>query len=166
MRMKISMIAAVSDNNVIGVGNELPWVIPEDLKWFKMRTRGKTVIMGRKTHESIGRALPGRKNIVITRNSNYQPLGDSVVVVGSFEEALTHCDDVHEVMVIGGEQIYRIALPYAKSLYLTRVHVNIENGDAFFPEFDERDWVKTTISDLHPDSESAYDYEFTILSRS
>ena len=126
----ISIIVAASTNNVIGVQGELPWKISDDLKRFKQLTMGKPIVMGRLTWESIGRALPGRQNIVITRRADYQADGCDVVESGA--AALAAAGDVEEIMIIGGGQIYDLFLPKTNRLYVTRVHTEIE-GDAFFP---------------------------------
>ncbi|WP_372777323.1 dihydrofolate reductase [Litorivivens sp.] len=137
--IRLAMIAAMSRNRVIGRDNALPWHISADLKHFKRTTLGKPVVMGRKTFESIGRPLPGRTNIVVTRQKDYSP--DGVRVATSTASALSLADEVaaadgaDEVMVIGGEQLYRSLLPHAERLYLTEVDAEVE-GDAFFPELD------------------------------
>lgn len=137
--IRLAMIAAMSRNRVIGRDNALPWHISADLKHFKRTTLGKPVVMGRKTFESIGRPLQGRTNIVVTRQEGYRPEG--VRVATSTASALALADDVAaadgaaEVMVIGGEQLYRSLLPHAERLYLTEVDAEVE-GDAFFPELD------------------------------
>lgn len=144
--MKLSLIAAAANNNVIGRNNELPWHLPQDLKYFKSVTLGKPVIMGRKTFESIGKPLPGRTNIVITRQSDWQHAG--VLVASSVEDALALAENFRnelgqtadEVMVIGGAEIYRYALPLADKVYLTRIDEDIV-GDAWFPSLSEDDWV-------------------------
>lgn len=140
----VAMIAAMSTNRVIGVGNRLPWYLPEDLKRFKTKTRGKPLVMGRKTFESIGRPLPGRLNIVVTRDASYRHEG--IRVCHSLDAALALADQqalidgADEVMVMGGGEIYRLALPVAEKLYLTEVAVEIE-GDAFFPVIDD-EWIE------------------------
>jgi len=147
----VSLIAALSRNQVIGIENRLPWHIPADLKFFKRTTLGKPVIMGRKTYESIGKPLPGRLNLVVTRDRTYQPAG--VTVVYSLEEAIAQGRARSaEVMVIGGAEIYRQALPMADNLYLTEVDLEIE-GDAYFPAFDKKIW-KQTWEELHPAGET------------
>ncbi|WP_110667797.1 dihydrofolate reductase [Salinicola halophilus] len=145
----IAMIAALSRNRTIGVGNRLPWYLPEDLKHFKRKTQSKSLVMGRKTFESIGRALPGRLNIVVTRDETYaqaprvQDAG--IRVCHSLEAALELADaqalidGADEIMVMGGGEIYAMALPLADRLYLTEVDVEIE-GDAHFPAIDPDDW--------------------------
>ena len=154
----ISIIVAASTNNVIGVQGELPWRLSDDLKRFKAVTMGKPIIMGRKTWESIGRALPGRQNIVITRQPDY--LADGCDVVESVDEAIAAAGDADEVMVIGGSQIYDMALPLASRLYLTRVHAEVE-GDAFFPVVDESEW--RLVSDESHTSDERNDFDFSVL---
>lgn len=140
----ISMIAAAAENNAIGKDNKLLWSIPEDMRWFRDQTRGKPVIMGRKTHESIGKLLPKRPNIIVTRNKDYKV--DGAVVVHSLEDAFYACQEFPEIMVIGGEQIYQSALPAARKIFLTVVHDEYE-GDAFFPEMGP-EW-KEVWSEFH-----------------
>ncbi|WP_347331515.1 dihydrofolate reductase [Marinimicrobium locisalis] len=140
--MKVSLIVAAARNGVIGRNNELPWRLPEDLKYFKSVTMGKPVIMGRKTHESIGRPLPGRLNIVISRRPQTSE-SPNLRWVDSIEAALAlvrqEQPDLAEVIIMGGEEIYRQSLPLADRVYLTRVEANVE-GDAFFPALDETHW--------------------------
>jgi dihydrofolate reductase len=143
--MKVSIIAAMSKNRVIGKGNELPWHIPEDFKYFKEKTLKKPVIMGRKTYESIGKLLPGRTNIIVTRKLDYVVNG--AIIVNSIEEAFGECIMLfcsimsdNEVMVIGGGEIYEQALPHTSKIYLTIVDTEVD-GDTFFPEIDD-EWVK------------------------
>ena len=133
----ISIIVAASANNVIGAHGDLPWRLSDDLKRFKTVTMGKPIVMGRKTWESIGRALPGRRNIVITRQQGFAAEGCDVVQ--SSDEAIAVAGDAEEIMVIGGSQVYELFLPVAQRLYLTRVHADV-NGDAFFPAVDEDEW--------------------------
>ena len=164
--MKISLIVAVSRNGAIGLNNQLPWYLPEDLKYFKSVTMGKPLIMGRKTFDSIGRPLPGRANIVLTRHPQWT--SDGVKVVQSVEQALVAgeiaCEaaDVDEIMVIGGEQIYRMTIDLADRIYLTQVDTDVE-GDAFFPDIDLNNWSQTRVKlpeiiDKHP-------YRFLVLDR-
>lgn len=134
---KISIIVAMSKNNVIGANNALPWHISEDLKRFKSLTMGKPIIMGRKTFDSIGRPLPGRKNIVITRNTDLKING--VDVVSSVDNAFSLIKDEEQVFVIGGEEIYRIFLDHATHLYVTEIDSVLE-GDAYFPQFSANYW--------------------------
>ena len=138
--MKISLIVAASNNNVIGVNGELPWHLPVNLRRFKATTMGKPMIMGRATFASIGRALPGRKSIVMSRQPAFAAEGCEIA--SSVEQAIACAGDVEETMVIGGGKIYELFLPVATRIYLTRIDVNID-GDAFFPTLDAREW--TTI---------------------
>ncbi|MGM0537387.1 MAG: dihydrofolate reductase [Pseudomonadota bacterium] len=139
----VAMIAAMARNRVIGVDNQLPWYLPEDLRFFKRMTQAKPLVMGRKTYQSIGRPLPGRLNIVVTRDLDFQPEG--VRVCHDLESALRLADQqatidgVEEIMVMGGAQIYAQALPFASRLYLTEVDIEVA-GDACFPELDMSEW--------------------------
>jgi dihydrofolate reductase len=141
--VRISLIAAASENNVIGDHGRIPWSIPADLQYFRTQTLGKPVIMGRKTYESIGHPLPKRPNIVITRQEGFSAEGCDVA--GSLDQALqvAGCKDAEEVFVIGGGEIYKEALPKADRVYLTRVHTEIA-GDAYFPEFHAEHWVEAS----------------------
>lgn len=166
--MRIALIVAMADNGVIGRDNRLPWHLPEDLKYFKQVTLGKPVIMGRKTYDSIGRPLPGRTNIVLTRQSGFQPAG--VRVVHTLDEALlvatgqARADGAEEVMVMGGAAVYAEALPRADRLYLTRVLAAVE-GDARFPLLDWSAWVLRS-SEAHPAAgPSGYPYRFEVYDR-
>ncbi|MBM7070447.1 type 3 dihydrofolate reductase [Shewanella sp. 202IG2-18] len=135
--MKISMIAAMTVNRVIGKDNQMPWHLPEDLKHFKASTMGKPIVMGRKTFESIGRPLPGRHNIVITRQSDFSVEG--ITAVSSFEEAKSAAGNVEEIAVIGGGQLYKQLLPIADKLYLTLINIDVD-GDTYFPDWDDGSW--------------------------
>ena len=129
----ITLIVAVADNGVIGRDNALPWHLPEDLKRFKRLTMGKPIVMGRKTYESIGKPLPGRHNIVVTRDTNYQR--DGITVVHGVDEAVKAADDAPEIMVIGGADLFRLFLPRAGRVHLTRVHAQVD-GDVMWPPLD------------------------------
>ena len=129
----ISLIVAHDKNRVIGYESKMPWHLPGDLQYFKEMTMGKPIIMGRKTFESIGRPLPGRRNIVITRNRQYN--SDGIETVSSLDEALMLTKNDEEVMIIGGEQIFRLALPLANRLYITQINAEF-NGDTFFPSYE------------------------------
>ena len=158
----ISIIVAASKNNVIGMQGGLPWKISDDLKRFKALTMGKPIVMGRLTWESIGRPLPGRQNIVITRQSDFS--ADGCDVVASPATALAAAGDAEEIMVIGGSQIYDLFLPKAGRLYLTRVHIDVE-GDAFFPEIAEDTW-KIVDSEEHAATEvNQFSFEFRTYER-
>ncbi len=158
----ISIIAALAENRVIGVNNTLPWRLPNDLKHFRRLTTGHAIIMGRRNHESIGKPLPERTNIVITRNHDYRAPG--CLVAHSLDEALKMADDDAEVFVIGGAEIYRAALARADRLYLTRVHAEVQ-GDTFFPEFDRNEWRESACERHAADERHAYAYSFVVLER-
>ena len=158
----ISIIVAASANNVIGAQGDLPWRLSDDLKRFKTVTMGKPIVMGRKTWESIGRALPGRRNIVITRQQDFAAEGCDVVQ--STDEAIVAAGDVDEVMVIGGSEVYALFLPAAQRLYLTRVHADV-NGDAFFPVVDEDEWQLVSDEAHAADSRNEFDFSFRIYER-
>ena len=158
----LSLIAAMAHNSVIGLNNQLPWRLPADLKHFKAVTLGKPVIMGRKTYESIGKPLPGRINIVVTRDASYTAEG--VVIVHSLAEALAKSKAAPEAMVIGGAQLYAEALPHAQRMYLTLIDAEFA-GDAFFPAYDPRDWRETAREEHAPDEINPHSYRFIILER-
>ncbi|EAT11037.1 type 3 dihydrofolate reductase [Bermanella marisrubri] len=166
--MKIALMAAMAENRTVGINNALPWHLPEDLKYFKRTTSGKAIIMGRKTYESIGRPLPNRTNIVISRNPNFQLEG--VRIVSSLDDAIELAESVNEingideVMVIGGAAIYELALPKADRLYLTHVHADV-HGDAFFPEVDFNQFTEISRDDFFADDKNPYDYSFVIYDR-
>jgi dihydrofolate reductase len=136
----VYLVAAVAENGVIGANGKLPWHLPEDLQHFKQLTLGHPVIMGRKTWESIGRPLPNRNNIVVSRRAGFHAAGASVAL--SLEDALALCAGPDPVFIIGGNELYRAALPYAAGLVLTRIHRSYE-GDAHFPEIHPGDWKET-----------------------
>ncbi len=162
--MMISMIAAMAHDRVIGLDNQMPWHLPADLAHFKRVTLGKPVLMGRKTFESIGRPLPGRRNLVISRNPDYRAGG--VEVIDSVEAALALLadSDVAELMVIGGGHLYGQLLPRADRLYLTRIDLAVE-GDTRFPAFDENDW-SCIERELHqPDEKNPHPYCFETWQR-
>ena len=160
---RLSLIVACAENNIIGKDNQMPWHLPADLAYFKKITLGKPIIMGRKTFESIGRPLPGRQNIVISRNPDFSAEG--VDVVGSVDQALALVQGVEEIMVIGGGAIYAHCLPAASRLYVTHIKADID-GDTRFPDFDrEQTWLKTS-SELRPaDEKNLYDLDFCVYER-
>lgn len=157
----LSLIVAMAENRCIGIENRLPWHLPEDLKFFKRTTLGKPIIMGRKTFDSIGKPLPGRINIVVTRNDAWEYEGVKVAntLDAAIEEARQVCDanDIDEAVIIGGEQIYRLALECVNCLYITRVKAVVE-GDAFFPEFNQSEWRIADKSEHFSDERNPYDY--------
>ncbi|MCR9213124.1 MAG: dihydrofolate reductase [Proteobacteria bacterium] len=166
--MILSAIVAVSENNVIGVGNGLPWRLSNDLKWFRQTTMGKPIIMGRKTFESLPRILPGRTNIIITRDPDYQIEG--AIVTHSLEAAIEAAKNLEnesnssEVVIIGGAEIYRQSMSLLDRIYLTRVHADVA-GDTYFPDLEMENWSKD-FAERHEKSEKdAYDHSFTILNR-
>ena len=160
---KISMIAAMGHDRVIGVENRLPWKLPADMKWFRLHTLGKPIIMGRKTFESFGsKCLPDRHNIIVTHNPDYQATGATVVT--SIDDAIAAAGDVPEVMIIGGASFYAQMLPRADRLYLTQVDIDV-NGDAWFPVFNEEDWLVIEELTHAPDEKNAYAMSFVILDR-
>ena len=158
----IAIVVAMAENRVIGNANRLPWHLPADLRHFRQVTIGKPVLMGRKTHESIGRPLPERTNIVVTRDRSYEAPG--CIVVHSIESALKAAGDREEVMVIGGTDFYRQLLPKADRLYLTLVHAAFE-GDVWFPELDEREWREVERTDCAADEKNPWSYSFIRLER-
>jgi dihydrofolate reductase len=157
--MRIAMIAAMANNRVIGKDNQMPWHLPEDLRHFKAMTLGKPVVMGRKTFESIGRPLPGRHNIVISRQADYHPEG--VSRAASFEDVLSLVGpDCEELVIIGGGQLYQQLLPLVDVLYLTFIDLDV-NGDTFFPDWNEQDWL---LSDTQSATSSeGLQYSFNTL---
>lgn len=162
--MTIALIAAISQNRVLGKDNELVWHLPKDMRWFKTKTMGYPVVMGRKTFESFGNPLPGRTNIVITRNPDYQAEG--TIVVSSLDAALAEAARYHTdtIFVAGGAEIYRQALPLADTMYLTHVHAQVE-GDAFFPEFSETEWQPVATESVPADEKHAYPFDFVTWKR-
>jgi len=160
--MKISMVVAMDTKGVIGRDNELPWHLPADLQHFRKTTMGKPILMGRKTHESIGRPLPGRTNIVITRDNGYRAAG--CVVVNSIDAALEAAGEQDEIMVIGGAEFYRQVLPRTDTIYLTRIHESFD-GDTRFPELNTADWREVERNDQVADAKNPHDYSFIRLDR-
>jgi len=169
----ISIVVAVANNNVIGKANQLIWKLPADLKHFRKITEGHTVVMGRKTFESIGRPLPNRRNIVITRQADFAPAG--VDVVHSLDEALQLAGagptsakasaGAAEIFVIGGGEIFRQALPLARRIYFTRIDHEFD-GDAFFPELDPKEWKEVSREEGIMDEKNIYPHAFLIYERS
>jgi dihydrofolate reductase len=164
----LSMIVATAKHNVIGKDNDMPWHLPADLAYFKKVTLGKPIIMGRKTYESIGRPLPGRRNIVISRDTSYQAKG--IDTVTSVEQALALVDGtnggeaVGEIMVIGGGAIYRHCLASANRLYITHIVAEIE-GDTVFPDYDINSWEKVESTLRPADDKNNYDLDFCVYER-
>jgi len=154
--MTISLIVAKANNNVIGKNNQLIWHLPADLKHFKTITMGHTVVMGRKTYESMMKPLPGRTNVVITRQENYHP--EEVIIKPSLEDALKDLK-VEEVFIIGGGEIFKQAMALANKLYITEIHADFE-GDTFFPEINPNEWIKADVENHLKDEKNPYDYTY------
>ena len=155
--MKISLIVAADENLGIGKNNQLPWHLPADLKYFKTLTTGHTIIMGRKTFESIGRILPNRRHIVVSRQNNY--LAEGAEVVPSLQDAFDLCKDESEAFVIGGAQMFEQSFPLADILYLTIIHHQFD-ADTFLPEIDQTYWTEAESSTHEPDEKNLYSYTF------
>jgi len=163
--MIISLIAAMGKNRTIGKNGKLPWNMPSDLKYFRDKTKGKTVVMGRKTYDSIGRPMPDRTNIIITRDQDYKTEG--CIVVHSVEEAIKEAEKINanqELMIIGGSQIYKEFLSKANRIYLTIIEGEFE-GDTFFPEYDVTQWKEVSYEEHERDAENPYNYRFVVLER-
>jgi dihydrofolate reductase len=155
--MKISLIVAVDEKNGIGKNNQLPWHLPADLQHFKKITTGFPIIMGRKTFDSIGKPLPNRRNIVISRQENLEISGAEVC--NSINSAISLCKDEREVFIIGGSQIFEQSLDLADTLYLTVIQNNFD-ADTFFPELDKNQWKETSNDSHEPDEKNIYSYNF------
>ncbi len=162
--MRLSLLLAASENGVIGKDNQLPWHLPNDLKYFKNLTWGLPILMGRKTFLSIGKPLPGRKSIVITRQKTWQHQG--VDAVHSVKDAIKKGTNygAKEIFVIGGAEIFRSSLPEADRVYLTRIHQSFE-GDVFFPELDKTEWQLTSERFCAKDEKNTYDHTYQVWER-
>lgn len=157
------MIAAMANNRVIGADNDMPWHLPADLAHFKKTTLGKPVVMGRKTYQSIGRALPGRLNIVISRDTSFSL--EDATVVQSCEQALVSAGEVDELMIIGGGTIYQHFLPLCHRLYLTEIDLNVD-GDTYFPDYEAAaKWQESDSESHQADEKNQHAYRFITLSR-
>lgn len=159
---RISLIVAMDENGLIGRDNDLPWRLSSDLQHFKRVTMGKPMIMGRKCYESIGKPLPGRRNIVLTRDAGWRAEG--VEVVCSLDEALRSTQDADEVMIVGGAQIYSLALPQVQRIHLTRVHARLE-GDTWFPDLVDEEWQERSRESHPADERNEYPHSFMVLER-
>ena len=158
----ISIIVAAAENGVIGSDNRLPWHLPDDLKRFKALSLGKPIVMGRRTHESIGKPLPGRTNIVVSRQQGLAI--DGVIVAPSLDAALAAAGTAPEVVVIGGAEIFRLALPRTDTIHLTRVHARVA-GNVHFPELDPAEWREATVEHHAADERHQYAFSFVTLQR-
>ncbi|TCV12271.1 dihydrofolate reductase [Sphingobacterium alimentarium] len=159
---KITLIVAAAENNAIGKDNKMPWHLPNDFKYFKKNTLEHSVVMGRKTFESIGKPLPERRNIILTRDMNYTH--EEVDVANSVQEVQNYCRDEREIFIIGGAEIYKQTLPLADKVLLTRVHTTI-NGDAYFPELLDHEWNLVSAEKHEKDEKHAFDYTFEVYER-
>ena len=166
--MKLSLICAMDENMVIGKNNSLPWHLPEDLQYFKRTTMGRCIIMGRKTFESIGRPLPGRTNIIVTRRREYEVENARVVdcLTDAIElaETVSFIDASDEAFVIGGAELYKHALPFVDRMHLTIVHAEVD-GDTFFPDFDVEEWEEVSKENFAADEANPYDYSICVFER-
>jgi dihydrofolate reductase len=159
----ISIVVAIADHNVIGKDNQLIWHLPADLRHFKQKTMGHPMIMGRKTFESIGKPLPGRTTIIVTRQEDYTAEG--CIVTHSVQEAIEKAKELDgQVSIVGGAEIYKQALPLVDVIYLTRVHHTFD-GDTFFPELNEAEWEQISAETHEPDEKNKYPYTFIELRR-
>ncbi len=161
--MKLSIIAGIGKNNELGKGNTLLWHMPKDLKHFRDITSGKTVIMGRKTFESIGRPLPNRRNIIITRDKEYNTEG--IEIVYSLDEAIEKVRDEDESFIIGGAEIYKQAIEKANKLYITEIDEVFPEADTFFPTIDKEIWQENKRESFSSDENNPYDYSFVEYER-
>ena len=161
--MKVSLIVAVGRRNEIGKDGQMPWHLPADLKHFKRNTLGKSVLMGRKTLEAIGRALPERRNLVLTRDAGFRAEGCETVT--SLDAALELVSGEPELMVIGGGEVYRLAWARTDRIYLTRIQADVEGADTFFPEIQDGRWREVSREDHRADEKNPFDYSFLLLER-
>ena len=160
--MDVSIVVALSSNGVIGRDGELPWYLSADLKHFKSITMGKPIVMGRLTHESIGRPLPGRENIVLTRDVNY--LAEGCRIINHLGDISAKSLKTEEIMIIGGARLYADALPLANRLYMTEVHTEIP-GDVFFPDFDREQWQEVERQYFEADEKNEFNYSFVVMQK-
>ena len=160
--MLLSIIVAMDRRGTIGRENGLPWRLSADLKHVKAITMGKPIVMGRKTHESIGKPLPGRENIIISRNAEYKSAGCTVFT--NIEDALEYCHYHDEVIIMGGAELYQQTLSRAARIYLTEVHAEVD-GDAFFPRYNPEQWREVNRIDCYADEKNEFDYSFVVLDR-
>lgn len=164
--LRLSLLVAMARNRVIGRNNKLPWHLPADLKHFKFLTMGQTIVMGRKTYESIGRPLPGRANIIVTRQTGYEVPG--AIVVNTIDDALLICERTGSIngenFIIGGEELYRQTLKICQRIYITEIQRDFE-GDAFFPEFDPNEWEEKQRDRHISENDTNLEYHFVVLDR-
>ncbi|MEM7343131.1 MAG: dihydrofolate reductase [Chloroflexota bacterium] len=160
--MTISLICATSKNGIIGIDNKMPWHLTADMRYFKQLTSGHHLVMGRKTYESIGRPLPGRITVIITRQTDYNVEG--CLIAHSLSQAIELCQDDDHIFIAGGGTIYQQSLSIADRIYLTRIHHAFE-GDTFMFDIDPTIWQETSRQDFEPDEKNKYPYSFTILEK-
>lgn len=160
----LSIIVAVAENNVIGKDNSLIWKLPNDLKRFKEITTGHTIIMGRKTFESLGRVLPNRKHVILTRNMEFESIDENIEIVRGVEELQKYIDSPEECFVIGGAIVYELLMPFVNKIYLTKINEEFK-GDAFFPDINYNEWNEISREKGIKDDKNNYDYEYITLIR-
>ncbi|WP_369900130.1 DfrD/DfrG/DfrK family trimethoprim-resistant dihydrofolate reductase [Bacillus manliponensis] len=160
--MKISLIVAMDKNRVIGKENDIPWRIPKDWQYVQKTTKGHTIVLGRKNLESIGRALPDRRNIILTRDKSFTFEGCKMAY--SIEEVFELCRGEAEIFIFGGEQIYKLFLPYVEKMYVTKIHHEFE-GDTFFPEVNLNEWTEVSVEKGVMDEQNPYIYYFHVYER-
>lgn len=158
----ITLIVAAAENNAIGKGNKMPWHLPNDFKYFKKNTLEHHIVMGRKTFESIGKALPGRRNIILTRDPDFR--ADGIETCSTIEQVLAQSQDENEIFIIGGAQIYAQTIAIADKVLLTRVHTTLD-GDAFFQKLNPSEWALKSQDKHEKDEKHAYDYTFEVWER-
>ncbi len=163
--MIVSAIVAYGKNREIGKDNQIPWYLPNDLKWFKQSTLNQTILMGRKNFDSIGKPLPTRTNIIVTRNPFF--LASGCLVVHSVEEGIEWAEnnDIQELFVIGGEQIYRLCIPYYDKLYITEIDIEVPGADTFFPEIDLSEYACTSQKIFSKDTKNKYDHAIKVYEK-
>ncbi len=159
---KINLIVAMANNRTIGLDNQMPWHLPADLKHFKAITMNHPVIMGRKTYQSIGKALPGRRNIVVSRDPDYRL--DDAEVINDLEQVVGLCPEASDIMIIGGANIYQQMLPKAHRLYLTFIDLDVA-GDTYFPDWQGMGFREIALEEYQPDEKNIYNYRFVTLEK-
>jgi dihydrofolate reductase (trimethoprim resistance protein) len=160
--MKISLIAAMDNNRVIGKNNDIPWRLPKEWQYVRKTTMGHPIILGRKNFESIGKALPGRRNIILTQDRSYCAQGCEILY--SVEDVIKSCHNEDEIFIFGGEQIYKLFLPYVEKMYLTKIDYEFE-GDTFFPEVDYEQWQEISVQKGITNEENPFHYYFHVYQR-
>ena len=162
LNIKVSLIVAMDKNRVIGKDNDLPWRLPKEFEYVKKTTMGHTLVMGRKNFESIGRVLPGRKNVILTRDKDFSFEG--CVIAHSIKEVFELCKNDEEIFIFGGEQIYEMFLPYVEKMYITKIDYAFE-GDTFFPEVNYEEWDEVSVKLGTTDEKNPYTYHFHVYEK-